>query len=370
MMRARVLALLLALFAATPQAQQPAPTASWKHAEPGRGLRFPADHASHPDYKIEWWYYTGNLSTRDGHRFGYQLTFFRFGVAWQPPNPSRWAVRDLFMAHLAITDIDGRRHVSAERLTRPGVGTAEARTDVYRVSNGPWSARLDGRRHLLEAESFTPAMALDLVLDEGKPPTPQGDAGFSPKGAEPGNASHYYSLTRMPTRGTLTLDGTRHEVTGASWMDHEFGTSFLEPGQVGWDWFALQLDDGSELMLYGMRRADGLVDPQSSGTLVDASGRATPLKASEFTLTPGRTWTSDATRGSYPVEWSVAVPSAKLRLAVRAAVDAQEMRGPSGIAYWEGAVEIAGTRGGQPVTGKGYLEMTGHAGPPMGMFLR
>jgi predicted secreted hydrolase len=360
---------LLAWLAVVPHAQAPS-TAGWTVAEPGRVLRFPADHASHPDYKIEWWYYTGNLATREGRRFGYQLTFFRFGVNLQPANASRWAVRDLYMAHLAVTDVEANRHVFAERLTRPGVATAEARTDTYRVANGQWSARLDEGRHVLRAESLAPAMALDLVLDEGKPPVLQGDEGFSRKGAQPGNASHYYSLTRMPTRGTITLDGARHEVAGASWMDHEFGTSFLEPGQVGWDWFALQLDDGTELMLYGMRRADGQVDPHSSGSLVDASGRSTSLRATDFALRPGRTWTSPATRGVYPVEWSIAVPSAGLQLAVRGVIDAQEVHGLSGIAYWEGAVEVTGARGERRVTGTGYLEMTGHTGPPMGEFLR
>jgi predicted secreted hydrolase len=364
---ASLLVTLLAL--AWPRAQAPSGS-GWKAAEPGRVLRFPSDHASHPDYRIEWWYYTGNLATGEGRRFGYQLTFFRFGISPQPANASRWAVRDLYMAHLAVTDIDGHRHVFAERLTRPGVATAEARTDVYRVANGPWSAQLEAGRHVLRAESLAPPLSLDLVLDEGRRPVLQGDAGFSRKGAQPGNASHYYSLTRMPTRGTITLDGTRYDVAGASWMDHEFGTTFLEPGQVGWDWFALQLDDGADLMVYGMRRTDGSVDPHSSATIVDASGRTQSFRAAGFTLTPGRTWTSPATRGVYPVEWAIAVPSAGLQLAVRGAVDAQEMHGLSGIAYWEGAVEVTGTRGGRRVTGKGYLEMTGHTGPPMGDFLR
>lgn len=365
-----LISVLATCLAVTAPAGSEAPASGWKSAAPGRVLRFPADHASHPEYRIEWWYYTGNLATREGRRFGYQLTFFRFGINLQPANASRWAVRDLFMAHLAVTDIEGRRHVSAEKLTRPGVATSDARADVYRVWNGQWGARLDGGRHLLQAESFAPPVAIDFVLDEGKPPVPQGDAGFSRKGASSGNASHYYSLTRMPTRGAITLENTRYEVTGSSWMDHEFGTTFLEPGQVGWDWFALQLDDGSDLMVYGMRRADGSVDPYSSGTLVDPAGRATPLRASEFVLTPGRTWTSAATRGVYPVEWAVSVPSQQLQLSVRGAIDDQEMNGMSGIAYWEGAVEVSGVRAGRSVTGRGYLEMTGHAGPPMGQFLR
>jgi predicted secreted hydrolase len=174
----------------------------------------------------------------------------------------------------------------------------------------------------------------------------------------------------MPTRGTLTLEGARYDVSGSSWMDHEFGTSFLEAGQVGWDWFALQLDDGTDLMLYGMRRADGSIDPHSSGTLVDAAGAVARIHASDFTAAPGRTWASKATRGIYPVEWSIAIPPAQLVLGVRAALDGQEMTGLSGVSYWEGAVEVTGTKAGRPVTGRGYLEMTGYAGPPMGQLLQ
>jgi predicted secreted hydrolase len=354
-------------------AASPAPASvgsGWKNAAPGRVFRFPADHASHPEYRIEWWYYTGNLATRDGHRFGYQLTFFRIGVNLVPTSASRWAVRDLFMAHFAVTDIQGARHVSAEKLTRPGVATADAHTDTFRVWNGSWGARLEEGRHVLQAESFAPPFAIDLVLDEGKPPVLQGEGGYSEKGAQPGNASHYYSLTRMPTRGSITLGNTKYDVTGASWMDHEFGTSFLEAGQVGWDWFALQLDDGSDLMLYGLRLAAGGVGPRSSGSLVDAAGRASRLRSADYALTPGRAWTSPATRGTYPVEWAVSVPGAQLDLAVRAAVNAQEVSGLSGVSYWEGTVEVTGRRAGRRVTGQGYLEMTGYAGPPLGQFLQ
>jgi predicted secreted hydrolase len=332
-------------------------------------FRFPADHASHPEYRLEWWYYTGNLATAAGRRFGYQLTFFRVGVNIAPPSPSRWAIRDLFMAHLAITDIEAGKYFASEKLARPGVGTADARTETYRVWNGSWGARLENGRHVLQAESFAPPIALDLQLEEGKPPVLQGEAGYSQKGPAPGNASHYYSLTRMPTTGSLTIDGKRHQITGQSWMDHEFGTSFLEPGQVGWDWFALQLDDGTDVMLYAMRRGDGSADPHSSGTLAPPSKATTRLRAADFSLQPGRTWTSKATRGSYPVEWAVAVPGAQLLLTVQAALDGQEMSGVSGVSYWEGAVEVRGTKAGEPITGRGYLEMTGYAGPPMGQFL-
>ena len=227
----------------------------WRQATSGYSMEFPRDHGSHPDYRIEWWYYTGNLESADGRRYGYQVTFFRIGVDPTPENPSAWAVRDLFMAHLAVTDVDGERQWVAERLERGGIGWAVARTGTLEVWNGDWQVELVEERHRLVA--FDREFGVELSLDPGKPPVLHGEAGLSQKGETPGNASHYYSLTRMPTTGRLLIDGDEVEVFGTSWMDHEFGTSFLEPGQVGWDWFSLQLDDGSDVMLFQLRRNDG-----------------------------------------------------------------------------------------------------------------
>jgi predicted secreted hydrolase len=348
-----------------------AQASSWKSAEPSRAFRFPADHASHPDYRIEWWYYTGNLKTKEGRRFGYQVTFFRVGVEAAPANPSRWAVRDLYMTHIALTDVAGKRHVSAERLNRAGVSWAGADPEAYKVWNERWSAHRDDQgRHVIAAGSASPAFSIDLTLEEGKRPVLQGDRGFSQKGEQAGNASYYYSLTRMPTRGVLTLDYRRYEVEGESWMDHEFGTSFLEQGQLGWDWFALQLDDGTELMLYGLRTAAGF-DAHSSATLVARDGSTRSLTREAFELQPGRTWRSPSSGGTYPVAWRVRVPEEQVDLRVTAALEPQEMHSglATQLAYWEGAVTITGTKRGAPVTGRGYLEMTGYAGPPLGQFL-
>jgi predicted secreted hydrolase len=342
----------------------------WKQALPPYQFNFPADHANHPDYKIEWWYYTGNLAAKDGRRFGYQLTFFRIGVERVPQNASRWAVRDLYAAHLAVTDIAGKRFRFGDKLNRAGVGWAGAETTVYRVWNEDWEARQEANgQHVLRA--FEPAFGLELQLAEGKTPVAHGARGVSQKGTQLSNASHYYSLTRMPTRGVLTLDGKRIAVEGASWMDHEFGTSYLEPTQLGWDWFSLQLDDGSELMLYRFRRQDGTRDPLSSGTLVEANGQTTGLKFNAFELTPLREWHSNS-GARYPVEWHVQVPSRELALTVRAALDQQEMRteGSTGVSYWEGAIEVSGTQRGRAVTGRGYLEMTGYAGVAMGAVMQ
>ena len=348
---------------------------AWKAADPGYALSFPRDHAAHPDHRIEWWYYTGNLrATAGGRRFGYQLTFFRVGVDRQPVNPSRWAVRDLYMAHFAVTDVAREEHHVEERLSRAGIGWAGASTETLHVWNDGWAVALeesDPGVHRLTAASDDGGLAIELRLDAAGPPVLHGVNGFSQKGAEVGNASHYYSLTRLHTMGRLAVGGETLDVEGLSWMDHEFGTSFLEPAQAGWDWFSIQLDDGTDLMAYIMRRTDGARDPRSSGTLVSPAG-VTHLRVDDYRLTPGRRWTSPASGAAYPVTWRIEIPPHGLDLEVMAAVDAQELEtGQStGVTYWEGAIDVQGTRDGVSVAGSGYLEMTGYAGAPMSSVLR
>ncbi len=340
----------------------------WRKALPPYHFVFSRDHASHPDYRIEWWYYTGNLMARDGRRFGFQLTFFRVGADYRPANPSRWAVRDLFIAHLAVSDINGGKFRRAEKINRAGIGWAGADTSAYRVWNEDWEARLDARgRHLLRA--FDGGTAIDLELEEGKPPVAHGQNGVSRKGSQPGNASHYYSLTRMPTRGSLLVNGERVEVYGLSWMDHEFGTSFLEKGQLGWDWFSIQLDDGTDLMLYRFRRPEGERDRHSNGTLVNPDGSSLGLKHDQFELIPSEIWRSPQSGAGYPVGWRISIPGREVELKLRAAIDDQEMRttASTGVTYWEGSIEVSGTHRGKPVRGRGYLEMTGYAGAAMGV---
>jgi predicted secreted hydrolase len=334
----------------------------WREATPGYQMQFPRDHASHPEFKLEWWYYTGNVHTADGRRFGYQVTFFRVGIDAAPANPSRWAVRDLFMTHLAVSDPVGARYRFDERLSRAGPGLAGADADRYRVWNEDWRAGLAAdNAHLIRAISDN--AGVELVLDEGKPPAINGVNGISQKGEATGNASHYYSLTRMPTRGAIVIDGERFEVTGESWMDHEFGTSFLEKEQQGWDWMSIQLADGRELMLYQLRRGDGSRDPRSSGTVVDRQGRTTYLAAGEFTLTPtGRTFRAPS-GALYPMRWSIQIPKAQLDLEVTTPLENQELSTTgAGISYWEGLIDVKGTSGTAVTTGRGYLEMTGYRG--------
>ena len=237
-------------------------------------MRSHATTPSHPDYKIEWWYYTGNVKAADGRRFGYQITFFRVGIDHAPANPSKWAVRDLYMTHLAVSDAKGQRYRYAEKLSRGGPGLAGAKTDRYYVWNDDWTAGIRDqgsgiREHVLHAQESHRPPSISSSM-KAKPPAINGINGINQKGAREGNASHYYSLTRMPTKGTITIDGERFEVTGETWMDHEFSTSFLEPEQRGWDWFSIQLSDNRELMLYRMRRADGSARSAIERHAVDA----------------------------------------------------------------------------------------------------
>lgn len=352
------------LVAPEPQSDPVPPAEPWKKALPPYRFDFPRDHASHSDYKIEWWYYTGNLQAADGRRFGYQLTFFRVGIDFKPVNPSRWAVRDLYTAHFAVSDIGQERFRHAEKMNRAGVGWAGADEKIYHVWNEDWEAKHDeAGNHRLRAKSE--GMAIDLTLAPGKPPVIQGENGVSQKGNAAGNASHYYSLTRMPTRGTIMVDGEAVEVTGTSWMDHEFGTSFLEAGQIGWDWMSIQLEDGTDLMLYQFRREDRQLDPHSNGALVGVDGGVQKLRADQFRLTPLDYWTSPASGARYPIAWQIEIPEKGVSLTARAAIKNQELQTNEStrVTYWEGAIEIEGRQ-----RGRGYLEMTGYAGAAMGAF--
>ena len=349
--------------------------ALYARAAAPRAFAFPADHGPHPEFRTEWWYFTGNLRAADGRAFGYQLTFFRQAVAPEEPGAapraSAWATRQVYLAHFALSDLDGRRFRAFERFARGAAGLAGAEltpAGPLRVHLEDWRAEsvagggagdgsTAGAVFPLRLRAAEGGVAIELTLDPGKAPVLQGDAGLSPKGPEPGNASYYYSLTRMPTRGTVTVDGRGHAVTGDSWMDREWSTSALPDGIVGWDWFALQLDDGSELMLYQLRRADGTMDPFSKGSLVAPDGQATPIAAREVTLTPQGSWRAPS-GAAYPARWSLAVPSHGLALEVTPALADQEL--PVSIRYWEGAVRLAGTRDGAAVAGVGYLEMTGY----------
>ncbi len=377
---ALVLAVLFAPAAAAPAEDPAAVRFRYRQALPGYRFEFPRDHASHEAFRTEWWYYTGNVVAENGGRYGFQVTFFRIGLRDRvnPANPSRWRPDNVYFAHLALSDLDGRQFRYWHRTSRAGPGLAGAATDRYEVFIGDWRAWLETpgapgsapvhrlRLSVPSAQAGAPAeVTLDLALTSEKPPVVHGRDGVSQKAEGLGRASHYYSLTRLSVSGRLALDGRGTTVEGRAWMDHEFGSNQLGEGQVGWDWFSLQLADGSELMLYRLRLKDGRVEPASSGTLVRPDGTWRTLALADFRLTPLATWTSRASGGTYPVRWRVEVPSEGIDLTVEPALEDQELRteGSTGVTYWEGSVAARGVKGGRPVEGRGYLEMTGYAKP-------
>jgi predicted secreted hydrolase len=331
-----------------------------------RRFAFPADHGPHPEFRTEWWYWTGNLVAREPDRparpFGFQLTFFRSGlVPAAPARASAWAARDVYLAHFAVTDVAGRRFHAADRWARGALELAGAGRDPFRVWLGDWTATGEGPRALpMRLRAGDGPVAIDLALGSAKPPVLQGERGLSRKSAEPGNASYYYSLTRMPVTGEVRLDGRALAVEGLAWMDREWGTSALAADQVGWDWFALQLDDGRDLMVYRLRRRDGTVDPASQGSLVGVDGAVRLLAAADVAIDVTEHWTSPRRATRYPAGWRLRVPAARLELRVTPRLPDQEL--DVAIRYWEGAVEVQGTAAGRPVGGAGYVELVGYAG--------
>jgi predicted secreted hydrolase len=323
-----------------------------------RRLSFPSDHGPHPDFRTEWWYYTGNLTTAAGRHFGFQLTFFRIALApGAVVRASAWATRQLYFAHFAVTDTAGVRFHAFSRSSREALGLAGASASPFRVWIEDWSAEGDGSSARLRASHGD--VALDLELSAAKPVVAQGDRGLSRKGPEPGNASFYYSFTRMPARGVVRLGRETLEVSGEAWMDREWSTSALAPGVQGWDWFALQLDDGRELMFYLLRRRDGAIDPFSAGTLVAADGTVRALEPGDVRVETLAHWTSPRSGVRYPARWRLSVPSAALQLELSPRLADQELI--VGTRYWEGAVAVAGSAAGGPIVGQGYVELVGYA---------
>ncbi|HVO57559.1 MAG TPA: lipocalin-like domain-containing protein [Dongiaceae bacterium] len=345
--------------------------AQFKNAVPGYRFEFPRDYFSHPDFQTEWWYYTGNVRAADGHEFGFELTFFRHAVAPEPSGKTPWAVRDIYLAHFAVSDLSSAKFLYQERTNRAGPGLAGADDTRRRVWNGNWSIewREDSEQLSAVADNF----ALNLVLRSRKPPVIHGENGVSQKSAEPGRASHYFSETRLAADGSIRIAARSYPVNGLAWMDHEFFTQQLAPGQSGWDWLSLQLDDNTELMLFRIRRKDGSLDAFSAGTLVDAQGRARHLAAQDFQFVPVAqdardTYRSDRTGAVYPLRWTVRIPSLQLALTVSTPLAAQELAGDSAStritpSYWEGAVRCEGTRDARAIRGSGYLELTGYDRP-------
>ena len=333
------------------------------HAQGGlirpRTLVFPADFGAHPEARTEWWYLTGALMA--GERlFGFQVTFFRSRTEVAADHPSRFAARQIVFAHAALSDAQAGKQRHDQRLARAGFGIAEAAEGDTRVHLRDWSLQRDSAGHYrTQVASDTAGFRLDLTLATTQPPLLQGQAGFSRKGPRPEQASHYYSRPQLTAGGTLTLDGRALPVQGRAWLDHEWSNTLLDAQAVGWDWIGMNLDDGSALTAFRLRRADGGT-LYAGGSLRAPGGAVRAFQPDELRFTPGRTWQSPASQARYPVQWTIESPAG--RHTVNALFDAQELdsRGSTGAFYWEGLSDLLDERGQR--VGRGYLEMTGYAG--------
>ena len=330
-------------------------------AVPGLSLTFPKDHGKHSDYQTEWWYFTGNLDSEGARRWGFQLTFFRRALFKEPPAMlSSWAVRDLYMAHFALTDVLNNSFFHTELLSREGPDLAKAAATDLKVRVRDWSATRENDEIRIKARDNGHALELSLIPE--KPLTLHGKSGYSRKGEAENQASYYYSFTRLKASGTLTFQGASHRVSGFAWMDHEFGSTMLLANQVGWDWFSLQLDDGSELMVFHLRRKDGAFE-RPFGTFISREGVATELSNEAVVISPKGEWTSPNSAAVYPSGWIIQVPEQKISLEITPLIRDQELSSGrfSHLIYWEGAVEAKGARNGSAVHGRGYVELTGYA---------
>ncbi len=333
------------------------------YADGSRRLTFPADFGAHPDFRTEWWYYTGNLTTPNSRPFGFELTVFRVGLVpptFDMPDDSAWYGDSLYFAHFALSDIAANEFHAYERYSRPGPGLAGAQASPYRVWLEDWGIAETGKDsyHLQAAQG---GIAIDLNLTDEMGIILHGEDGYSRKGREATNASYYYSQPRLRAEGTVRVQGETHQVSGLAWKDHEFSTGILDKEQIGWDWFSLQFDNGQALMLFQLRETGGAASDSSSGTFIDAGGVSKSLQNENFRITVLDQWLSPHTGGVYPSAWQIQLEEPACLLEIRPWMADQEVNFPA-VTYWEGAVRFEGTCAGKPVKGNGYIEMTGYAG--------
>lgn len=337
----------------------------WQRAIGPWSWLFPRDHGAHPNFKSEWWYFTGNLSDTAGRPFGYQLTIFRQGLQFAPmQKESKWAVRDFYFGNFTISDLKTGQFYAKERITRGALGEARAETGHMETALGPWSILQQGGAETYHLQADEPDLAIDFAEHPAKPLILEGVQGLSQKANEPGAASYYYSYPRLVTTGHLRVGDATFSVAGPSWFDHEFSTSSLAKNQIGWDWFCIQLQNNEEIMLYLMRDDTGKIDPASEGTWVQADGTAQRIALGEFQVEKIGTWKSPKSGATYPAGWQMTLPRQQAELTVEPAQADQELYFSGGTtpAYWEGACRIEGTVAGAKVSGVGYTELTGYAG--------
>jgi predicted secreted hydrolase len=394
MMSGRAVAAILALVAAgfatqhaaaaPPTSPEVFPSASgagageFQQALSPRPFAFPRDHGPHPGFRHEWWYVTGNLDTPSGERFGFELTFFRFALA--PPQsaradarpggdspapavPSAWRTTEAYLAHFAVSDVAQHRFRFAQKLSRGALGLAGAQALPLHVWIDDWSlestAAAGGATEApWRLRAAQPGYELDLTLEPQGEPVPNGDAGLSRKSDRPEDANYYYSIPRVSVRGRLLRGSETVAVNGLAWLDREWGSGGLGPTQEGWDWFALQLDDGSALMFYALRDRGGGRDRHSAGTWIAADGVPRALADADVAISVTGEWRNpDGAR--YPARWQIRVPTLDLDVSVRPVLADQELR--TSPRYWEGAVDVSGERAGRRIGGRGYVELVGYA---------
>ena len=349
----------------------------FQRALPGRAFSFPRDHFSHPEFKTEWWYYTGHLQSgdRDKRSFGFQLTFFRTGLKRETKERrSKWSIQSLYFAHLTLTDESRKKFDYREKIHRGSLGEAGAisygaNEKTFRIWLEDWSVEGRGsglRDHFLRAGDKD--LGIELALTPEKNPVVHGERGISQKAEGEGYASHYYSITRLKTEGKIFRKNEEILVHGISWMDHEFGSSQLRDDQVGWDWFSIQLESRLELMFYQIRHRDGSVDPCSSGTLIFPDGTYQHLDLKKFQIEVLDRWKSSKSGAAYPSGWKIRVPDQRIELTLTPTVKDQELitEQSTWVTYWEGSVKVEGKYGNDFVKGAGYTELTGYAKPLSG----
>jgi predicted secreted hydrolase len=332
-------------------------------------LEFPRDHGDHPGYRTEWWYYTGNLRTADGDRYGFQLTFFRRQLSpppaedkW-PSRPSAWRTSQVYLAHAAVSDINGRQHRYSEDAARAALGMAgvDRRARSTKIFLKNWSVQIEALHHRIKVSAAD--FSYELTFTPAKPLVLHGQDGYSPKGATPERASCYYSFTRLEGQGRITVGGRTVAVSGTAWMDHEFSTDLLEPGITGWDWFSLQLFDNTEIMVFLLRTVTGGLHPASSGTFIHTDGSTRHLAFDAIRMEVLDTWHSKKSAARYPARWRLQLLPLSFDAEITSNLPDQEMHTTvtTGVTYWEGSVSVAGTKANLPVKGEGYVELTGYA---------
>lgn len=343
----------------------------WKQAIGPWQWSFPGDHGSHRGFRTEWWYFTGNLKDKDGKIYGYQLTFFRQGIvlkAVEPENP--WSIRDIYLAHFALTDVSAGRFWHFDRTSRTGPGLSDSKKGSMDVWTLDWSAKMADNTIYLKASQGE--IALDLELSQRKPKVFHGERGLSKKGPKPGQSSYYYSFTDLATKGTIktSQSGQSIHVKGTSWFDQEFGSNQLSSDQIGWDWFGVHLSDGRDLMIYQLRKKDGTIEPASSGTIIEKDGTTRYVRQADITLNILARWKSPKSGGNYPAKWHIKIPSVQIDIILAPLVTNQELitEASTGVTYWEGIVAGSGTSRGNSITVEGYVELTGYAGSLGGVF--